>query len=162
MKEKFMLLDFDNKYAISNYGNIKNLKTNRILKSHLNNNGYLEIQLCSNCKKKTFLVHRLVGLTFIENIYKKPYINHIDGNKTNNRVDNLEWCTAKENDIHARSTHLKVQNKPIIASSQDETYIFESISECARFLNTNTGSIVRVLKGKRNQHKGFNFTYYKI
>lgn len=162
MKEKFMLLDFDSKYAISNYGKIKNVKTNKYLKTYINEHGYVEVQLCSNYKKKNFRVHRLVALTFIENVNNKPYVNHKDGNKTNNCVNNLEWCTAKENDEHARKNGLKVQNKPIIARSKTEKYVFESISEAARFLNTNKGSIFRVLKGQRKEHKGFNFTYYKI
>ena len=76
-------------------------------------------------------------------------------------VSNLEWVTAKENDNHARQTGLKVQNKPIKAINVEtnEELIFESLSECGRFLNCNTGSILRVLKKKRTYHKKYKFVY---
>lgn len=112
-------------------------------------------------KEKNYRVHRLVAQIFLENELNKPYINHKDGNKKNNCVSNLEWVSAKENDAHARETGLKVQNKPIIAENivSGEKIIFESLSECAKFLNTNKGSIHRALKGKRKKHKNYTFTY---
>ena len=113
--EKYVIINnFDN-YAISNYGNIKNIKKNKILKPCKNKNGYLEYTFCQNSIKKTFRIHRLVGLYFIDNPENKPYINHKNGIKTDNNFNNLEWCTAKENDTHARLSGLKNQNKPVIA-----------------------------------------------
>jgi len=90
---------FDN-YQISNKGNVIGIG-NFILKSHISNAGYKLIVLTKENKRKCFLVHRLVALRFIENIYSKDYINHIDLNKLNNVSSNLEWCTAKENMRHA-------------------------------------------------------------
>jgi len=90
---------FDN-YQISNKGNVIGIG-NFILKSHISNAGYKLIVLTKENKRKCFLVHRLVALHFIENIYNKDYINHIDLNKLNNVSSNLEWCTAKENMRHA-------------------------------------------------------------
>ncbi len=161
MEEKFMLLPFDTKYAISNKGQIINVKNGKKLKTKVNKNGYLEVQLSTNGIRKNYRIHRLVGIMFIEKVDNKPYINHKDGNKLNNEVNNLEWCTAKENDNHARQTKLKVQNKPIKAISIDTncTIYFESLSECARYFNTNKGTIHRVLSGKRKKYKNFKFIY---
>lgn len=82
----------DKPYMISNLGNIKNCKTNRLIKPFINNGGYYEIVLSINNKRKHFRVHRLVANAFIENPFKYPIINHIDCNRLNNKADNLEWC----------------------------------------------------------------------
>lgn len=162
MKETFVLFDLDDKYAISNFGRVKNVRTNKFLKLH-NFRGYDTVQLVIQGKKQTFRVHRLVARCFIPNPYSKPYVNHKDGNKCNNHISNLEWCTAKENDIHARQIGLKSQNKPIKAINVDtlEEITFESLSECARYFNCNKSYIHRVLKNAygRTQYKGYKFIY---
>lgn len=163
MKEIFVLFELDNKYAISNFGQIKNVRTNRTLKLYNNDKGYLKVQLVIQGRKQTFSVHRLVAMCFIPNPNSKPYINHKDGDKTNNLASNLEWCTAKENDTHARQTGLKSQNKPIKAVNVNtlEEITFESLSECARYFNCNKSYIHRVLKNSygRTQYKGYKFIY---
>jgi hypothetical protein len=161
MEEKFILLPFDTKYAISNKGNIINVKNGKQLKTRINRNGYLEVQLSTKGIRKNYRIHRLVAIAFLDNIENKPYINHKDGNKLNNNLYNLEWCTAKENDNHSRKNYLKIQNKPIKAISIETNHIicFESLSECARYFNTNKGTIHRVLNGKRKKYKNFKFIY---
>jgi hypothetical protein len=161
MKEKWILIENFENYAISNFGRVKNVKNEKILKQYKNSYGYMQLQLSKNGKVRTFRVHKLVAMGFIENTYGKPYINHIDGNKTNNIVYNLEWCTSKENDNHARNMKLKDQNKPcvIIDIESGDKIFFESTSECSRFLNSNNGSINRVLNGNRNKHKGYYIKY---
>jgi hypothetical protein len=161
MEEKFILLPFDTKYAISNKGNLMNVKNGKKLKTVINNNGYLEVQLSTKGVRKNYRIHRLVAMMFLENSEDKPYVNHIDGDKLNNKTSNLEWCTAQENDIHARKTKLKIQNKPIKAIEIDTNccIYFESLSECARYFNTNKGTIHRVLNKKRNKYKNFKFIY---
>ena len=156
-----MLINNFENYAISNYGNIKNVKNNKLLKPSKNTNGYLEYTFCQNGIKKTFRIHRLVGLYFIPNPNNKPYINHKNGIKTDNHVDNLEWCTAKENDNHARMTGLKNQNKPILAEelSTGNKIVFNSVSEAGALLGINKGTISKVLHNKRNQVHGYTFRF---
>lgn len=159
--EKYIIInEFDN-YAVSNYGNIKNVKKGNLLTPCLNKGGYLTCTLCRNGVKKTFRIHRLVALYFIENPNNLPYVNHKDGNKTNNKVVNLEWCTAKENDEHARKTGLKQQEKPVIAENLNtkETFAFKSVTEAGAILGINKGTISKVLKGKRNQTHGYKFYF---
>lgn len=159
--EKYIIINNFENYAISNYGNIKNIKKNRILKPVKNKHGYLEYTFCQNGTKKTFRIHRLVALYFIPNIYNKPYINHKNGIKTDNNVDNLEWCTAKENDTHARITGLKEQNKPIIAEeiATGNTLVFNSVGEAGALLGINKGTISKVLHNKRKQVHGYYFRF---
>lgn len=163
MKEIYVLLDIDDKYAVSNFGNVKNVKTGKMLKLTVDGHGYLKVQLCIDGKKRTFRVHRLVARMFIENTDNKPYVNHIDGDKKNNMITNLEWCTAKENDAHAREMGLKHDNKPIKAINIEngDVIVFESLSECARYFKCNKSYIHRVLKNTygRTQYKGFKFVY---
>jgi len=96
-------------YVIYDTGIIKSLKHNKIilLKYVLDRYGYPIICLSTNGKSKTFKIHRLVAQTFIPNPDNKPQVNHKDGNKQNNRVDNLEWVTRKENEKHAVENGLK-------------------------------------------------------
>lgn len=90
-------------YFVSNYGRIK--KNNLVLK--LYDNRYMKVQV--NAKLR--VVHRLVAIAFIPNLENKPQVNHINGIKSDNRVENLEWCTAKENTNHALINGLKIVEK---------------------------------------------------
>lgn len=99
-------------YKISSFGNIKSLPRlvkrcnsiypiqGRNVKTH-NHQGYLKVGLSKNGVDTKYLVHRLVALAFIPNLYNKPYINHINSQPSDNRVENLEWCTQSENNFHA-------------------------------------------------------------
>lgn len=100
------ILDYENRYQISNLGNIKSLYYNNTLMPQLMiatifKNGYYRIDLSKNNVSKLFSVHRLVALAFIPNSDNKPEVNHKNGIKTDNFVDNLEWTTKSENRLHA-------------------------------------------------------------
>jgi len=95
--ELFKPIDGYDNYFVSNFGNIKNSKTNKILKQKTEKNGYKRIGLFINGNRKMFLIHRLVGIAFLENPEKKEMIDHIDENKSNNNVKNLRWATNQDN-----------------------------------------------------------------
>ena len=90
-------------YMVSNYGHVKNTKTGKLLNGTVNRKGYIRYDLCNNGKRLVRHGHRLVAEAFLENEDGRDCVNHIDGNKLNNKVDNLEWCTHSENIKHAYS-----------------------------------------------------------
>jgi len=115
------ICNYENYYEVSNLGNIRSV--DRYVKSKSNSrvllkgkpmkyvvsiHGYKRITLCKDGKHKQFFIHRLVALAFLKNSYNKPMINHIDGNKLNNELSNLEWCTHSENLLHAYRTGLTI------------------------------------------------------
>lgn len=100
-------------YSVSNLGRVYSKLSNKILTSYVNKNGYEQISTRYENKNLHLFVHRLVGECFVENIDNKPFINHIDCNKTNNIYTNLEWCTAKENSRHAVDTKLVTYKRGI-------------------------------------------------
>ena len=114
--------NYNGVYFVSNLGNVKSVdhyckgrlgsgkQTGRILKQSLCNKGYLRVSLSNNKKRFSTGAHRLVAKAFIPNPKNKPQVNHINGVKTDNRVENLEWVTNKENQIHAIKNGLIIHN----------------------------------------------------
>lgn len=115
MKEMWKDIEgYEDLYQISSYGRIKSKdriiqcsnnrnrrKYGQILKPFISRSGYYAITLWNNKKFKLNYIHRLVASAFLENTYNKEQVNHIDGNKFNNRIDNLEWATRSENQKHS-------------------------------------------------------------
>lgn len=91
---------FEN-YEVSNLGNVRSNYTNKLLKPILHSTGYSIVNLCNNKKRKTIRLHKLVATLFIENNFNKDCINHINGIRTDNRVENLEWVSQRENVTHS-------------------------------------------------------------
>ena len=98
--------NYESLYEVSSLGNIKGIKYNKLLKPY-NDKGYLKISLCKKGKVTKFFVHRLVAEAFLKNELNKPQVNHINGCKLTNTVDNLEWVTCSENHEHAYKLGLK-------------------------------------------------------
>jgi hypothetical protein len=139
-------------YFVTEEGLIFSSKTNKFLKFSYDQQGYQRVCLyVGNCKNKTIKVHRLVAETFIENVENKKDVNHIDGNKTNNNISNLEWCTRSENIKHAFKNGLKIvtQNqidgvkkrfsKQVIDKSNGK--IYNSVKDASIDLNINYSTL---------------------
>lgn len=100
--------EYEKKYQVSNKGNIKSLKRNKLLSLNwLDDDGYRRVNFFQNKKRKHFSIHQLVAIHFIPNPDNKPVVNHLDGNKLNNKSSNLEWATRSENDLHAYKIGLR-------------------------------------------------------
>ena len=97
MQEEYKTIEGFENYKISNFGNLINIKKNKIVNSSVEKWGYCTVTLCKPGKKKTFKIHRLVALAFIDNADDKPFIDHIDRNKQNNHISNLRWASVSEN-----------------------------------------------------------------
>lgn len=156
-------------YLINNYGIIMEKDTRLIIKSSIDYKGYKRANVTftkeNGTNAKYERVHRLVGITFIPNPTDLPFINHIDGNKLNNFIDNLEWCTAKENSEHAVKAGLKTSDaicgsknyqaklnedkvKEILSSSMTPTQVSEkysiSVSVASKILKRQTWKHVKL------------------
>ena len=112
------VIDYEGIYQISNLGNLKNIKTNKIISKTKNGSGYLLVGLIKNSKIKTFRFHRLLAIHFIPNPLNLLCVNHIDSNKLNYSLNNLEWVTHRENVSHAALKKRKTSKYPGISWSK--------------------------------------------
>lgn len=164
---------FESKYMISNLGNVYSKVSNRLLKIQTNKYGYSYCCLSiSKGKSKNSLIHRLVALAFLPKQVGKCQVNHIDGNKSNNNINNLEWVTAKENTHHAYSVGLRdnstLHNNGLVNSKKvyqldRETgaviKVWNSTKEASRTLGIDNGAIGKCCNLKKTSYKGFDWRY---
>ena len=93
MNENWKAIEGYENYEISDHGNVKNIKTNRMLKLNIDSNGYHQVSLCNNGKQTNLKIHRLVAEAFLENPDDKLCVDHIDRDKLNNHISNLNMCS---------------------------------------------------------------------
>lgn len=163
MKETWKTIKNFPNYKISNYGNIINIRNNKLKKQTLHYTGYLIVNLYNNTKSQTFRVHRLVAAAFILNPHNKRVVNHIDGNKTNNVVTNLEWNTDSENEYHSyRVLNRKPCYKAVDRYDKQGNYIetHENIKNAEIQFKTGSGHISKCCKGKRKTAGGYIWRYH--
>lgn len=155
------IVDFPD-YQISNYGRVKSFKKNKekILKPYPTRNGYLIIRLSNEKMRKLFSVHGLVAIAFIPNLENKSEVNHIDSDKKNNCVTNLEWNTRSENMQHRERSTASL-GVPVIATNIDtgEEIEFRSQIEAGRNLRLPHQNISSNLKGKYKRVGRYTFRY---
>ena len=139
---------YEGRYQVSNKGRVWSVVSQKYLKLWIVSSGYMQVKLiCKNGKRKNELIHRLVALAFIDNPTGLPQVNHIDENKQNNCVENLEWCTAKYNSNYG--THIervsKPQMKKVYCVELDKTY--ESAKYAAEELGLHKENIQACCRG---------------
>ena len=148
----------DDELEVSNYGNVR-LLNGKILKQSKNGSGYLRI----NRHNKTILVHRLVAKAFLPNPDDLPEVNHKDENKTNNNVDNLEWCTSKYNMNYNKLSQRigKKHKKPIKQYSLDGVLIIEwnSSKDASDQLHISHNGIINNLHNRSKSSGGYIWKY---
>ena len=177
--------EYENYYQVSNYGKVKSLKRiiirsdnkpylqkEQLLKPGKTKKGYLQVVLTKEFKTKPCRVHRLVAQAFIPNPNNLPQVNHIDGNKENNNVSNLEWVSNYDNMQHSIKTGLrdikKITNilyesnrRPIIQYDINGNFIkkWNSIKDVEVQLNIPNQNIIKVCQNKRHTAGGYKWEY---
>ena len=154
---------YEGLYQASNLGNIKSLTRSgakeKILKGEMDDSGYIRVVLSKNNIKKKYKIHRLVAMAFIDNTNNYSQINHKNGIKTDNRIENLEWCTPSYNTIHSYIYDLnKTKGKKtiIINKITGETTKCRSMRDASLKMNYNKGYIFK--KVNKNIYEN---DYYK-
>lgn len=160
---------YEGLYQVSNMGRVKSVRRNILLKSRIAR-GYERVNLSKNGKYLTKKVHRLVANAFIPNPDNLPQVNHKDENKTNNCVDNLEWCDSKYNINYGMgnkkrglsNTNGKL-SKPVCQYSKDGCFIKEwkSIRDIERMTGYSSGHISRCCRGKQAYAYDYLWKYKK-
>ena len=170
---------YEGYYMVSNMGNVKSLgngksrnsnySKERILKPSKNKDGYLYVFLYKDGKRKFYTVHQLVGNAFLSNPQGYKEVNHIDEDKTNNRADNLEWCSRVYNNTYngrakkvgKKNTNHPKKSKPVIAIHKINGLIleFSSIMEASRQIGIDSSHICECCKGKYKSAGGFYWMY---
>ena len=160
MKEIFKdIKNYEGLYQVSNLGRVYSIINNKILKPKLNRCGYLSVNLKYKGSHVTKSIHRLVAQTFIENLYNFPQVNHIDEDKTNNCVDNLEWCTYKYNNNYGthREKEARTKGKKVFQYTKDGKFVkeFYSTQEAKRCTGINQGNIWACCAGRYKSAGGY-------
>jgi hypothetical protein len=155
-------------YCVTSDGAIYSLKSKRFLNLQYNDNGYVVVTLRINYKTKTLRVHRLVAMMYLRDTYfDGAHVNHIDGDKSNNAVQNLEWVTREENMRHAYDNNLII-SKPKTLSDHDLHLICQSLEsgsrvvDVARMFSLEREIVDRIYRGTLFKHISYEYDFSKV
>ena len=172
------VVGYEGYYQVSNFGNIRSVDRviysdklhigtkrelkGKMLKPYVNSHGYLALTLTKNGNEKLLRVHRIVAEAFIKNPNNYDQVNHIDGDKTNNKIENLEWCNNQYNVNHAYKNGLANHyTKSVKQYDLKGNYIktFESIIKASEAVNGQHTNITKCAKGCINSAYGYKWRY---
>ena len=163
MWKKFIYEGQETDYSVSTEGEVRKDTTNYIL-SQSSQQDYKFVGLIINGKQKRMRVHRMVALAFIDNPDNKPYVNHINGNRSDNNVENLEWVTPSENTQHAVDTGLFKSSRARAVVQYnlngEQMATFESASEAARQTGGSQSKITMCCRRQRDSANDYQWRYY--
>lgn len=152
--------NFEGLYSITENGEVWSYRSKKFLKQEQQNNGYKRVLLYVNGVGKHYLIHRLVAETYIPNPENKPCVNHIDENRENNYVSNLEWCSYKENNNYgtrtAKAAEAKSKAVKQLTLNGELIKIWKSAAEASKALNT---QVYRAANGSRKTAGGYKWEY---
>lgn len=159
-------------YQVSNMGRVRSIERRlndgriyggRILEQKQVRNGYMQVHVSKDNKGKYLSVHRLVARAFVPGFVEGADVNHKDEDKTNNRVDNLEWCSHSYNSQygHRNDTMVEQRSLEVVMMSEDGSTIreFPSLREAARASGVSAAHICQVCKGERKKAGGYRWKY---
>lgn len=140
-------------YLINENGEVLNTRTNKHLKGDINNVGYHRITLYNKTLKQRFFIHRLVATLFLPNPNQLPEVNHIDGDKNNNHVSNLEWSSRTHNEHAARRIGIKEYKPFEVVFQNGDIKQYEFAPQLASELKVSKRTILNYLQGKSKGYK---------
>ena len=146
---------YEGQYAVTSCGKVWSYKSQKFLKPWMNQGGYLLVTLSKGGKTKNHRIHRLVAEAYIPNPEEKPQVNHLDENKQNNSINNLEWATSEENNKYG--TRLQRIRKKIYCVELDRE--FDSLLEAATELGIYQGNISAAARGRIKTTGGYHWRY---
>ena len=153
--------DYEGLYQVSNLGRVKRIKNKiHILKTIDDGKGYKKARLCKNGILKSYRIHRLVAEAFIPNPFNYSEVNHKDFNRSNNLINNLEWCNKEYNMKHSVKAN-RFHNKPVICENNNLITIFNSINEASFKTGINRNNIGRCCNSKRKTAGGYKWRFLK-
>jgi len=171
------VVGYEGLYEVSNLGSVaskqktvmaKNGTTRsyprRKLKQYENSSGYMRVHLCKDGSSKMVLVHRIVAMAFVDNPSSKPFVNHLDENKQNNRADNLEWVTNDEN-LNYGTGRLKnaiSESVPVLMIDGDKRMVFQSATFAERAGYASSNAIQNCCAGRQKTAGGFRWQYLDL
>ena len=167
--ESKLIDGFNNKYYIFNNGDVYSVYSKRFVKPKVNKKGYILFGLIENGKQRTVFQHRLIAKAWIPNPDNKPQINHINSDKKDNRIENLEWCTNGENQLHSYKNGKIAayknkfgkdhnQSKKILIYKDGGGFEFDSLTQASVYLGVSIQAVSMCLKGVNKTCKGYKVT----